>query len=83
MGKLDAVTQALAAAQTLYHGPYLEDEPYAEWALAPRELLERTYQSVLLLSAEVAPPEGNSRLRFACPSRLLRGIRRVKKASGR
>ncbi|HEX6511268.1 MAG TPA: BTAD domain-containing putative transcriptional regulator [Chloroflexota bacterium] len=58
-GDLPAAESALAEARSLYHGPYLEDEAYAEWALGPRERLGEVYQHVLLSSAELAAARGD------------------------
>jgi len=45
-GKIDAATKQFRAAEELYRGDYLEDEPYAEWTLIQREALKDTYLAI-------------------------------------
>ena len=46
------------AARDLYHGDYLEDEPYAEWAQFPRAQWRRRYEQLLLNLAEALGQNG-------------------------
>jgi DNA-binding SARP family transcriptional activator len=43
----------LESAKQLYHGDYLEDVPYEEWALTPREQLRGVYLDLLADLAEL------------------------------
>ncbi len=44
--------EALEKARHLYQGDFLEDDPYAEWALAPRDRLREQYLNLLADLAE-------------------------------
>ena len=46
-GKIEEATNQYRAAEELYRGDYLEDEPYAEWTLIQRESLKDTYLTIL------------------------------------
>jgi DNA-binding SARP family transcriptional activator len=46
-GNLLAAIKEYESAEALYHGDYLEDEPYEEWTLLRRETLRDTYLIVL------------------------------------
>jgi DNA-binding SARP family transcriptional activator len=48
-----------ALALELYHGDYLDDEPYAEWAFGERERLRQVAGSALRLLGEVELERGN------------------------
>ena len=56
---LTAHISALEAAQTLYQGDYLEDEPYAEWAQVPRTQWHRRYKQLLVSLAQAHGRNGN------------------------
>jgi len=49
---LNERVRAWDAARLLYHGEYLEDEPYAEWAQLPRGRWRRRYERLLVNLAE-------------------------------
>jgi DNA-binding SARP family transcriptional activator len=42
-----AAIKEYESAEALYHGDYLEDEPYEEWTLLRRETLRDTYLIIL------------------------------------
>jgi predicted ATPase/DNA-binding SARP family transcriptional activator len=46
------------AAQIIYHGDFLEDEPYAEWAQIPRIQWRRRYEQLLINLAEAYGQNG-------------------------
>jgi len=46
------------AARVFYHGDYLEDEPYAEWAQIPRAQWRRRYEQLLINLAEALGQNG-------------------------
>jgi len=46
-GQEDAALQAYLQAEALYHGDYLEEELYEEWAISRREALKNEYLFVL------------------------------------
>ena len=50
--------EAWEAARILYHGDYLEDEPYAEWAQMPRIQWRRRYEQLLINLAEAYGQNG-------------------------
>jgi DNA-binding SARP family transcriptional activator len=60
-GEGTARIQAFEAARQLYHGDYLEADPYEEWALAAREELRRSYLSLLADLAEAYARQGRYR----------------------
>jgi DNA-binding SARP family transcriptional activator len=49
----------LEVAERLYAGDFLEDEPYADWAVALREEARTTYVSVARRLAEIATGRGD------------------------
>jgi DNA-binding SARP family transcriptional activator len=48
-----------ALALELYHGDYLHDEPYAEWAFVERERLRQLAGSALRMLGEIRLEQGN------------------------
>jgi DNA-binding SARP family transcriptional activator len=61
---------ALESARSLFHGDYLEDEPYAEWTQFPRILWQRRYEQILVDLAESYGQNGH----FQQASELCREI---------
>ncbi len=59
--RTEAQIQAFEAAKQLYRGDYLEENPYAEWALAERETLRRDYLVLLADLAETYARRGRYR----------------------
>ena len=46
-GRIEEATRQYRAAEELYRGDYLENEPYAEWTLIQREALKDTHLAIL------------------------------------
>jgi DNA-binding SARP family transcriptional activator len=53
-GDWECTERVFTAAIDCYHGAYLEDEPQATWALAPRERFKRTYINLLISRVEIS-----------------------------
>ncbi len=53
--------ETLEKARQLYLGDFLEDDPYAEWALAPRDQLREQYLNLLADLAETYAQQGQYR----------------------
>jgi DNA-binding SARP family transcriptional activator len=58
-GRWREAVAALEAAQDLYTGDYLEDEPYCEWAITLRRQLKELYFDVLQTSARLLRSSGD------------------------
>lgn len=52
---------ALESALSLFHGDYLEEEPYAEWTQFPRMQWQRRYKQILIDLAEAYGQNGHFR----------------------
>jgi DNA-binding SARP family transcriptional activator len=50
---------ALAAAEAAYVGDFLEDDPYEEWTIAPREHARASYLAVVQALVELAAARGD------------------------
>ncbi len=53
-GRLDEAAREFEAAESLYRGDYLEDEPYEEWTIQRREALKDTWLAILGKLADYA-----------------------------
>jgi DNA-binding SARP family transcriptional activator len=60
--KLDARVEALAAARTLYCGPFLEEDAYEDWATATREQLSEEFLALSLDLADGYARQGRYQL---------------------
>ena len=72
-GKLDEGIALLSSAEASYVGEFLEEQPYAEWAIPLREEARSEYMSVASLLAETAESSGDFDL---AARRYLRMIER-------
>ena len=68
---------ALESARSLFHGDYLEDEPYAEWTQISRIQWQRRYEKILADLAEAYGQNGH----FQQASELCREILRLDSAN--
>jgi DNA-binding SARP family transcriptional activator/tetratricopeptide (TPR) repeat protein len=62
---------ALAEAEAAYRGDFLGEDPYAEWAVAPREEARSMYQRVAAALAEIATESGELGVGIAFLRRML------------
>lgn len=58
-GRAEEARGALEAAERLYRGDYLEEEPYADWCAEERERLREVYLDLLAHLVESHATEGN------------------------
>lgn len=58
-GKTPEAIAAYAAAERLYRGDFLEDDPYEDWPLLQREALKDTYLTILSKLSDQAIGEGD------------------------
>ena len=58
-GKTSEAMTAYAAAERLYRGDFLEDDPYEDWMLLRREALKDTYLAILSKLSDRAIGEGD------------------------
>lgn len=73
--KLGRRPEALAAyrqAAGLYHGDFMEDEPYSEWCWEEREHLRETYMEVLRRMASLLAGQGDMGDSIHCLREALR-----------
>ncbi|MCZ7574497.1 MAG: AAA family ATPase [Ardenticatenaceae bacterium] len=66
----DAISQ-MQAASNLYRGDYLEEERYADWAVAERERLRELYFTLLTRFAEACARQGRYRRAVALCREVL------------
>jgi ATP/maltotriose-dependent transcriptional regulator MalT/DNA-binding SARP family transcriptional activator len=59
-GEEDAARRALEAAEGRYGGEFLEEDPYEDWAVGPREEAQAAYISVTRLLADSAAAAGDA-----------------------
>lgn len=59
-GEDDVAAQLLELAITLYRGDLLEDEPYAEWAMAERDRLRAMATDTLRALSRIAQSQGDN-----------------------
>jgi DNA-binding SARP family transcriptional activator len=62
---------ALEAAAELYTGDYLQDEPYADWAMRPRRQLRDLFLDVLQTTARLLNSAGDYKTAITCYRRVL------------
>lgn len=65
-----AVTHLLEA-QSIYKGPFLEEEPYTEWCLEAREIYQDKYKALLLKIADYYRQTGDSEKQIDYLQRFL------------
>lgn len=70
-GDLSPAIAAYEAARDLYRGDFLEDSPYADWALAERERLRDRHLTALTELAEAYAQQGRYRRALALCSQGL------------
>ncbi len=62
---------AYQSAQELYRGDYLEEDPYEDWAIGPREQLREAYLDGLSRLAECHAHQGHHRRALAACQKVL------------
>jgi len=70
-GRWREAVVALRAAEKLYGGDYLEDDPYSDWSLKQRRQLRETLFDVLQSTARLLRSAGDHEATIRCYRRIL------------